>query len=156
MSLIIERASDADAEALLRAQIAAFEYDDVLYPGVGVGGPPGYNDINHLRQIIREEAYYKIVYDGQIVGGIGMVDEGAGHMYIDVLYIHPDYHNLGIGTQTMQFVERAYPAAHKWTLNTPAYAIRNQHFYEKFGYVKVGEFFAPEDDITLIRYEKHM
>jgi GNAT superfamily N-acetyltransferase len=154
MTLTIERASEADAEALLRAQIAAFDYDDVLY-GVGLGGPPGYNDIDHVRQTIREEQYYKIVYDGRIVGGISMVDEGEGHLYIDVLYIHPDYHNLGIGSKTIQFVEQAYPDAIKWTLNTPTYAIRNQHFYEKFGYMKVGEF-KPEEDITLIRYEKHM
>ncbi len=35
---------------------------------------------------------------------------------------------------------------------TPADAIRNQHFYEKFGYVKTGEEAHP--DITLIAYEK--
>jgi GNAT superfamily N-acetyltransferase len=152
MKLTIERAAEADADALLEAQIAAFHDDTRLY-GVPLGGPPGYTDIDRLRRSIREDAYYKIVYDGRIVGGIGLYDEGH-HVHIDVLYIHPDYHNLGIGTRTMQFVEAAYPAARTWTLNTPTYATRNQHFYEKFGYLKYGEHFLEEDDITLIDYRK--
>jgi GNAT superfamily N-acetyltransferase len=152
--ITVERASDADAEALLTAQIAAFNHDDVLY-GVGLGGPPGYDQIDSVREKLRDEGYYKVVYDGQIVGGIGLVDEGD-HVHIDVLYVHPDYHNLGIGTRVMRFIEQAYPNATRWTLNTPTYAVRNQHFYEKFGYVRTGEFFLEGDGITLIDYEKRV
>lgn len=150
----IERATEGDAEALLAAQIAAFHDDTRLY-GVPLGGPPGYDNIQQLRGAIQEADYYKIVHEGQLVGGIGVFDEG-NHVHIDVLYVHPDYHNLGIGTKTMQFVEQAYSAATHWTLNTPTYAVRNQHFYEKFGYVKVGEHFLEKENITLIDYEKHV
>lgn len=153
MTTTIERAAEADAETLLAAQIAAFHDDTRLY-GVPLGGPPGYTDIERLRRDIRETDYYKIVYDGRIVGGIGVYRERSGHVHIDVLYIHPQYHNLGIGTRTMQLIEAAYPAAATWTLNTPTYATRNQHFYEKFGYVKYGQSFVEGDDITLIDYRK--
>ena len=74
-------------------------------------------------------------------------------MHLDLIYIDPAYHNLGIGTQAIQFLERTHPAE-RWTLHTPIWAVRNQHFYEKFGYVKVGEEVYP--DITLIAYEKWM
>ena len=53
----------------------------------------------------------------------------------------------------MQFIEQAYPAQ-KWTLHTPAYAIRNQHFYEKLGYIKMAEEY--DDDFLLFAYEKPM
>ncbi len=51
----------------------------------------------------------------------------------------------------MRFIEATYPAA-RWSLNTPVWAIRNQHFYEKLGYRKGEEFIA--NDIRLVEYEK--
>jgi ribosomal protein S18 acetylase RimI-like enzyme len=150
MILTFERALPADAPALVEAQIAAFNDDDRLY-GVGIGGPPGYDSVEVMLKRIDEDECYKIVADGQIVGGIILWDEGEGHYHLDVIDIHPDYHNRGIGTQAMHFIERTYLAT-KWTLHTPLYAVRNQHFYEKFGYVRVGVEEFP--DITLIAYEK--
>ena len=155
MSITFERATPADAEALVRLQIAAFHHDAVMYPGVEIGGPPGYDSVDNLLQKMQEDECYKIVVDGQIVGGFVVFNMGQGHLHLDVIYIDPDYHNRGIGTRAMEFIEQTY-AATKWSLNTPTYALRNQHFYEKFGYVKVGE--EPEDDldITLIIYEKRV
>ncbi len=37
-------------------------------------------------------------------------------------------------------------------LDTPSYAVRNHHFYEKLGYVKVGE--DARDGSSLIAYQK--
>ncbi len=128
MTLTFERATPADAEALLSVQIASFHNDTDLY-GVPLGGPPGYDDINSVLEKLRRDDYYKIVYEGRIVGGIVVYDQGQGHFHLDLLYIDPAYHNLGIGTQAMQFIEAAYPAASQWMLNTPTYALRNQHFY---------------------------
>src|SRR5579862_1635155 len=123
-----------------------------MYPGVEEGGPPGYDQLDNVLEKINRDIYYKFVYDGQIVGGIVANDLGGGHMHVDVLFIDPAYHNLGIGTRAMQFVEREYPAL-IWTLNTPKYALRNQHFYEKLGYVVVGE--GPEPGgLILLDYEK--
>ena len=65
----------------------------------------------------------------------------------------PAHHDRGIGTQAMHFIEAHLPAT-RWTLDTPIWAIRNIHFYEKLDYVKVGK--IEEDDITLIMYEKHL
>ena len=152
MHISIEPATPADAEHLVAVQIAAFHHDAEIYPGVAIGGPPGYDSIDNLLQKIEEGDYYKIVVDGQIIGGIAVFDLGAGHFHLDLLYIDPAYHNRGIGTQAMHFIERTYHAM-KWTLHTPGYAIRNQHFYEKFGYVKIGEEEFP--DLTLLAYEKH-
>ncbi len=155
MNLTFERATAADAETLVRLQIAAFHDDARLYPGVEIGGPPGYDSVEATLRKIHQEEFYKILCDGQAVGGIGVVDEGQGHFHLDMLYIHPDYHSRGIGTQAMRFIEQTYPAATKWTLDTPVYAVRNQHFYEKLGYVKVGEY-QPDDDIALYTYERRV
>ena len=151
MNIAFEHAVPADAEALVKVQIAAFHDDARMYPGVELGGPPGYDSVDVMLRKIGEAKVYKILADGQIVGGIIAYDEGQGHFHLDVLDIDPAYHNRGIGTQAMHFIERTYPAQ-KWTLNTPGYALRNQHFYEKLGYVKTGEY--PFENFTLIDYEK--
>lgn len=153
MNITCERATPADAEILVKVQIAAFHDDARLYPGVELGGPPGYDSVEVMLRKIRETDVYKIVVDGEIIGGIIVYDEGDGHYHLDVLDVDPAYHNRGVGTQAMQFIERTYPAQ-KWTLNTPGYALRNQHFYEKLGYVKVGE--APFDGFILFDYEKQI
>jgi GNAT superfamily N-acetyltransferase len=153
MNITVERATLADAEPLLTVQIAAF-HSDTDYYGVPPGGPPGYDSVETLLQKLADSDYYKIVLEGQIVGGATVYDMGEGHYHLDLLYIDPAHHNHGIGTQALQFIEQAYPAAAKWSLHTPGYAIRNQHFYEKFGYIKVGEEAHP--DIMLFAYEKHL
>jgi GNAT superfamily N-acetyltransferase len=156
LKISFERATPADAEALRDVQVASFHSDAHTYPGVGLTGPQGYDQVESVLEQIREDAYSKIVADGRIIGGMIVSHIEPGHYHLDRIFIDPAYHNLGIGTRAMQFIEREYPAA-LWTLNTPTFARRNQHFYEKSGYVRVGEFPEPDHaDITLIEYEKRV
>jgi ribosomal protein S18 acetylase RimI-like enzyme len=153
MNISFEPAIPDDAEILLNIQICAFHSDAETYPGVEMGGPPGYDSLEAVRNDIAKYHYHKIVGDGEIVGGIVVWNRGDGYFHLDKLYIAPEYHNRGIGSKAMQFIEQNYPA-NRWTLDTPLYATRNQHFYEKFGYVKVGE--SDEDGLILIAYEKRV
>lgn len=151
MTVIIKRAELQDAKALVTVQIAAFHHDSVLYPDIEIGGPPGYDSVLVMEEKINRHECYKIIKEKHIIGGIVVFDKGNGHFHLDLLFIAPDFHNRGIGKKAMQFIESKYQAT-KWTLDTPKWAVRNIHFYEKFGYVKVREF---EDDGTpLISYEK--
>ena len=154
MNMIIERATTADAEALVKAQIAAFEYDAVLYPGVEPGGPPGYDSVDHMLENIQNNDSYKIVVDVACVGGLVVFVKGNGHYHLDLIFIDPAHHDRGIGTRAMQFIEANYSDGVIWTLDTPQYAVRNQHFYEKLGYHKVREF--EDNGFPLIAYEKRI
>jgi GNAT superfamily N-acetyltransferase len=151
MKITFERPVAADAQALVNVQIRAFHDDSRLYPGVEIGGPPGYDSVEALLQDLDKYHCLKIVCDGQIIGGIVVFDRGQGHFHLDRIYVDPDYHNRSIGTRAMHFIEATYPAT-KWTLDTPIWAVRNHHFYEKLGYVKVEEIAA--DGIILVSYEK--
>ena len=150
LKITIKRATAADVDNLVRVQILAFHHDAKLYPGVEIGGPPGYDSVEKMREKIDVDECYTIFADKTAIGGIVVYVMEEGHYHLDLIFIDPAYHNKGIGSQAMQFLETTYPAK-RWTLDTPKYAIRNQHFYEKFGYVKVREF---ESDIPLIAYEK--
>lgn len=148
----IRRATLDDADALLEACILAFHYDSVLYPEIPISGPPGYDSLDQMQRNITHNDTYTIAVDGQIVGGMVVFVEEPSHCHLDLIFVAPDYHNRGLGTHAMQFLEATYPAATRWTLDTPIWAIRNRHFYEKIGYVAVGE--QVLEDITLIAYEK--
>jgi hypothetical protein len=39
----------------------------------------------------------------------------------------------------MRKIFEVHPDVQKWTLGTPSWAFRNQHFYEKLGFVKIRE-----------------
>ena len=153
MHLTFRRATPADVETLVAVQIAAFNNDSVIYPGVAVGGPPGYDSVTENLRQMREDDYYKILADGRIVGGIVVANIDGAHYHLGTLYIHPAYHNRGIGGSALQFIESTYPAR-RWTLNTPDYATRNHRFYEKHGYVKTGE--HPFRYFRLFDYEKRI
>ncbi len=154
MTLSIERATAADAESLVKVQIAAFHSDAQLYPGVEIGGPPGYDSVAEMLERIQDSTCYKIIDAGQCIGGMIVFDLGQGHFHLGVIFIDPAYHNRGIGTQAMQYIEQTH-AASRWTLDTPQWAVRNQHFYEKLGYVKKSEH-EDEDGTPLIAYEKQI
>lgn len=152
MPLTFESPTADDAETLVSVQIRAFHDDTRLY-GVELGGPEGYDSVDHMLEKMQKHPSHKIVVDGKIVGGIVVFDRGEGNYHLDVIFIDPDYHNQGIGTQALQFLEQTYPAK-KWTLDTPLYATRNHHFYEKMGFVKVNYF--QDHGFDLIAYEKRM
>jgi GNAT superfamily N-acetyltransferase len=154
MTLVIQRAVLTDAPALVEAQVSAFNNDAVIYPGVAVGGPPGYDSVNVMEDKIREHHGYAFRVDGAVIGGMVVMDLGSGHYHLDVLFITPAFHNQGMGTQAMAYMEAQYPKARLWTLNTPAWAVRNRHFYEKHGYVRVDEWDL--NGIPLIDYEKRI
>jgi ribosomal protein S18 acetylase RimI-like enzyme len=154
MEIAIERATEADAEALVSVQIAAFHHDSEIYPEVEIGGPPGYDSPKAMLEKIRQDECYTIVDAGRCIGGIVVYVMDEGHYHLDLIFLDPAYHDRGIGTQAMRFIEGAYPAR-PWTLDTPTWAVRNRHFYEKLGYVKMSEH-VEDDGTPLIAYEKRI
>ena len=126
-----------DAKALALASWKAFD-NDIHYGAPGKGGPPGYKSDRWQSRMMRLGKYYKIMDDYRIIGGLIVFDKGNGHYELGRIFIHPDYQNQGIGAQAIQFMEKTFPKAKMWTLGTPRWNHRTQHFYEKMGYVMIG------------------
>jgi GNAT superfamily N-acetyltransferase len=151
--VLFELAHEKDAEILKEIGIKAFEEDKKQYGST----PPGIDSVDwHLSQI-KSGMYYKIIYDGQTVGGIKLFDMKGRHYRLGSIYILPDFQNHGIGHKAIEFIEKVYPDARKWSLDTPYKSYRNHYFYEKHGYVKVGET-QPEKEngFYLFLYEKNI
>ena len=152
MNVTIERSNADEAEELVHVQVASFHSDAIFYPGVEEGGPPGYDSIELMRRKITEDIAYTIRANGKIAGGMMLFEKGAGHIHRDVIFVDPALHSKGIGSQAMAFLAHAYPGV-RWTLDTPVYAVRNHHFYEKSGFIRVGKNVEP-DGFELYAYEK--
>jgi GNAT superfamily N-acetyltransferase len=152
LNVTIERSRPHEAEELVRVQIESFHSDAVFYPGVEEGGPPGYDSVDLMLRKIAEDIAYTIRADGKLVGGVMLFEKEAGHLHLDVIFVDPGLQSKGIGSKAMAFLAETYPGM-RWTLDTPVYALRNHHFYEKFGFVRVGKSFEP-DGFALYAYEK--
>ena len=148
-----EKATQKDAKALTRVSRSTFEHD-VNYGAPDRGGPPGYDSEAWQRRMMRRGNYFKILAADEIIGGMIVFSAGGGHYELGRIFIHPDRQNQGIGVQALAFIEHAFLDAKRWTLNTPSWAERNHHFYEKLGYVKSGEHEPLETPFLLFSYEK--
>jgi L-amino acid N-acyltransferase YncA len=155
MQIQIVPALAADLAPLVAIHTVAFA-DDALQYGQG---PPGYRDLAWHQAMRTQHYYLKLLVDGQMAGGMIVIDHGAGDMFLDTLFIHPDQHNRGIGQAAVRLLEQSFPHAIHWTLHTPHRNLRNHHFYQALGYHKIGELTIPDEpglaaDFCLFVYQK--
>lgn len=146
----IARARIEDASDLIAVKVRAFEEEKALYGF----GPPGYDSMENQIRVIRDYFYYKILDDGKIVGGISVRPEGQGRYWIGAFYVDLSCQNRGVGTAAMNLLEREFPNALKWALETPYLSVRNHHFYEKMGFEKIRETPPDEKGFYFFVYEK--
>jgi len=150
MELILGKAVEADSELLTEISKRAF-HSDVCCGTGSEGGPPGYDSEEWQRKVIAGMPYYKVLYEGEVVGGVIAVDNGDGHYYLLRMFVEPDYQARGIGLKSVRLLFELYPEAKKWTLDTPAWNTRTRPFYGKLGFRIVGE-----TEEGLLLFEKRM
>ncbi len=144
-------ANEDDASVLSNISLMAFKEDYDKYGSY----PTGIESSKWHESQIKKGNYYKIKFDDVVVGGIDLICKESDHIEVGLFYISPDYQNKKIGVSTINLVEKKYPNIRKWSLVTPYKDYRNHHFYEKLGYVKIGEYRPePDSDFTLYEYEK--
>ena len=71
---------------------------------------------------------YRIMQDGQPVGGVVIRVEGAWGD-LDLLFVSPKAHSRGIGYAAWCAVEQLHPEVTIWETVTPYFEKRNIHFY---------------------------
>ena len=136
----IERAVIEDADILTHIQKRAFDDDNKRKPsGCSMEGPPGYDSVTWNAHWIEKTPYFTILFQDQVVGGIIVFPVGAAHYELGRIWVDPNFQGRGIGQQAVRLMLGAFAAAARWTVGTPGWALRNQHFYEKLGFVRVRE-----------------
>lgn len=156
-SLRFEKACVRDAEILTEIQKRTFDDDSRRFAGLPGGGPPGYDSTGWTLWAIKTGIYYKILagpFPSQIVGGVILFDMHRRHFNLGRIFVDPAWQDRGIGSQAIRFIEKTFPYVKRWSLDTPEWATRNHHFYERLGYVKVGEEPLEGANMRLYLYEK--
>ena len=141
--MVIVKAEANHVEKIVDMSIRAFETD------VNVGGakgdcPPGFDSVEWHKQMAREGHLYRAMIRKDLVGAaILFPDETKNSVYIGRIFIDSIYHRKGYGIRLMECIEKNFPCAAEFDLDTPSWNARTNAFYEKLGYciVKVEDGF---------------
>jgi len=131
------RAKTEDAESLADMSKRAFN-SDINVGAPGEGGPPGYDSPEFQVRMMNWSNYYKILYEGRIVGALIVAKKRAGHYECSRMFVDPEFQNQGVATRAFEMVWEMHKDAKVWTLDTPEWNVRTKHFYEKLGFVQIG------------------
>lgn len=153
----LKPATPFDAAELTDVQTRTFDADSRAHGQGERGGPPGYDSVAWQIDMMQRGQYFKIMDGQRLIGGAIVFRVKHGHYELGRIYLDPEFQNRGLGAVAMQLIEQQFPNAKRWSLDTPDWAKRNHHFYEKRGYVKVREEVVDElGGLRLFFYEKEM
>ena len=93
-----------------------------------------------IQRSIEEGEAYRIMLDGQPVGGLVIKVEGD-QGDLDLLFVSPKVHSRGIGYAAWCAVEKLHPEVKVWETVTPYFEKRNIHFYVNRCGFHIVEFF---------------
>lgn len=148
MKIEFMKATEKDAEKFVEIQDKSFYADYMKY-----GYCPGYGKtVQSLAESIKKNMSFKIMADGKVVGKVSAKENERNECHLDCLCIIPEYENRGIGQVTVAFIEKQFPNAVKWSLETPADKLRNHYFYEKCGYTITRK--EKDGNVEIVIFEK--
>ena len=139
INLHFERMRESEIPELTEIMTRTFDHNAQLFLGQPRSGPPGYDTGEFLRKYAFEEGGlgWTIFADEKIVGAFIIFLTPEHDNWLGNIFVDPDYQGQQIGTRTWDFIEKTYPNARSWNLDTPVWSVRNHHFYEKLGFVRV-------------------
>ena len=137
--MYIVRAEENQVKTIVDMSVRAFETD------VNVGGtkgdcPPEYDSVEWHKHMAREGHLYQAMLGKDIVGAaVIFSDEAENSVYIGRIFIDTVYHRKGYGIRLMECIEKNYPFATEFNLDTPSWNVRTNAFYKKIGYQIIKE-----------------
>ncbi|MBQ4514754.1 MAG: GNAT family N-acetyltransferase [Anaerolineaceae bacterium] len=93
-----------------------------------------------IQRSIDEGEAYRILQDGQPVGGVVIRVEGD-QGDLELLFVNPKVHSRGIGYAAWCAIEKLHPEVKVWETVTPYFERRNIHFYVNRCGFHIVEFF---------------
>lgn len=144
MELDYQIATEEDIPLLTNLMTITFDDDTRKFLGKEKGGPDGYDNGDFFRRWMVEppnSTGYKIIDKStdEVIGFFLVFEGKEGQNALGNIFIHPAFQHKGIGYETWKFIEKTFKAK-SWILDTPSWAVRNHHFYEKkCGFKKVDE-----------------
>ena len=98
--------------------------------------------------------YYFIMLDETKIGVVRVVRLSDTICRISPMFILPEYQNNGYAQLALSAVEKLYPNADEWQLDTIKEESKLCHLYEKCGYIPTGKEEVIKDGMTIAYYSK--
>lgn len=137
MGITIRQAKIADKPSLL-SQIMIFEKQHALYEEGEVTKKTYKRIEEEISRDLKKKKYWVAEIDGKVVGFIKseILDTRPGMLYIDNLFVHPEFRSRGIGTTLIQSVESLFKkkGANKMRLYVAEQNINAEKLYKKLGF----------------------
>lgn len=99
---------------------------------------------------------YRIVVNDENMGGVILkINPETMHNHLEILFISPKAHSLGIGFDAWKAVEALHPETKIWETFTPYFEKRNIHFYvNKCGF-RIVNFYTEHNPLPLSSTDGH-
>ena len=142
--MYIVKAEANQIEIIVAMSVRAFE-TDVNVGGIKGDCPPGFDSVKWHEQMAREGHLYQAMIGNDLVGAaIVFPDETENSVTIGRIFIDSIYHRKGYGICLMDSIEKHFPWAAAFDLDTPCWNERTNAFYKRLGYrtIKVEDGFV--------------
>ena len=134
---VIQFSKASTSDALILNCISRHAFDsDVDVGAPSKGGPPGYMSLPFHTKMARMNRLFKLTDNGLIVGGAILLPE-KDTLNIGRIFVSPEHFRKGYGVRMMQEIEAMFPTVKRFTLDTPVWNTRTNHFYLKLGYTEI-------------------
>lgn len=154
MKVILEKAMQLDAKALLAMQKTAFMPLLEKYQDYETSPAAETIERTQARIAISSGGFFKIMVDGEWAGAMCIQQGNERAYWIGPIFIHPDFQGQGIAQRAMAEVEKLFEEASAWKLATLLEEQGNCYLYEKLGYVRTDRCEPINEKATLVYYEK--
>ena len=151
-SISLRKASLSDASELFTLQKKVFQPIYEKYQDHDTS--PVFQTFERFNERLQTGDYFKILKDELLVGSVHVYPKSPGVMRLHMINILEEFQGKGIAQEVMSRIEGMYPHAIKWELDTIKQEQRNCYLYEKMGYVKTGDEWKVNEQMTLIHYMK--
>ena len=119
--MYLVKAEANQIEKIVAMSVRAFE-TDVNVGGIKGDCPPEYDSIKWHQQMARERHLYQAMIGNDLVGAaIVFPDETGKSVYIGRIFIDSVYHRKGYGIRLMDCIEKYFPFAAEFNLDTPCW-----------------------------------
>ena len=118
---------------------------------------PAAESLDKIQQRFRQPYtdYYLIRSGDQVVGMLRVCNFGL-NCRLSPICILPEFQGRGLAQESVHVMEKLYPEAITWQLDTIAQEEKLCYLYEKLGYRKTGKIEHVKEGMDLVFYEKHM
>ncbi|MBQ8143898.1 MAG: GNAT family N-acetyltransferase [Butyricicoccus sp.] len=154
MQIQFKKTLFADATELHRMQVICFQPLLEKYGDTDTNPAAESIECVQNRLLQSETDYYFICLHEQKIGAIRVVRLPENTCRISPMFILPEFQNKGLAQATLLGIEKLYPQAVCWQLDTIKEEAKLCHLYEKLRYRTTGQERYIQQNMTIVFYEK--